>query len=129
MYFVGYFLFGLGTGLIGLFPNVLSTLALSAAFGVMSSTLYTVPFNLIAEYHRKEEIEKANGGKALNEGRGKGIDCAALTAMVQLAQILVGAGVGALVNLAGTVTVVMVASSAISLFGCCFVGFFVQYDP
>ncbi|XP_038646541.1 membrane-associated transporter protein [Scyliorhinus canicula] len=129
MYFVGYFLFGLGTGLIGLFPNVLSTLALCAAFGAMSSTLYTVPFNLIAEYHRKEEIEKAKGGKALNEGRGKGIDCAALSAMVQLAQILVGAGVGALVNLAGTVTVVMVASSAISLFGCCFVGFFVQYGP
>ncbi|XP_078081316.1 membrane-associated transporter protein [Mustelus asterias] len=129
MYFVGYFLFGLGTGLIALFPNVLSTLILCTAFGVMSSTLYTVPFNLIAEYHRKEEIEKANGGKASNEGRGKGIDCAALTAMVQLAQILVGAGIGALVNLAGTVKVVVVASSAISLLGCCFVGLFVQCDP
>ncbi|XP_078407855.1 membrane-associated transporter protein [Cetorhinus maximus] len=129
MYFVGYFLFGLGTGLIGLFPNVLSTLVLCTAFGVMSSTLYTVPFNLIAEYHRKEEIEKANGGTTSSEGRGRGIDCAALTAMVQLAQILVGAGVGALVNLAGTVKVVVVTSSAISLFGCCFVGLFVQCDP
>ncbi|NXW11451.1 S45A2 protein, partial [Fregetta grallaria] len=55
LYFIGYLLFGLGTGLIGLFPNVYSTLALCSLFGVMSSTLYTVPFHLIAEYHRKEE--------------------------------------------------------------------------
>ncbi|XP_060685160.1 membrane-associated transporter protein [Hemiscyllium ocellatum] len=127
MYFVGYFLFGLGTGLIGLFPNVLSTLLLCTSFGVMSSTLYTVPFNLMAEYHRKEKIERTNSGTPLNESRGKGIDCAALSAMVQLAQILVGVGVGALVNLAGTVKVVVITSSAISLFGCCFVGLFVQY--
>lgn len=53
---MGYLLFGLGTGLIGLFPNVYSTLALCSLFGVMSSTLYTVPFHLIAEYHREEEV-------------------------------------------------------------------------
>ncbi|NXH18909.1 S45A2 protein, partial [Bucco capensis] len=55
LYFIGYLLFGLGTGLIGLFPYVHSTLALCSLFGVMSSTLYTVPFHLIAEYHREEE--------------------------------------------------------------------------
>lgn len=55
---MGYLLFGLGTGLIGLFPNVYSTLVLCASFGVMSSTLYTVPFNLIAEYHREEQREE-----------------------------------------------------------------------
>ncbi|XP_067846885.1 membrane-associated transporter protein [Heptranchias perlo] len=127
LYFVGYFLFGLGTGLIGLFPNVTSTLVLCTAFGVMSSTLYTVPYNLITEYHRKEKMQRAKDGKASDESRGKGSDCAALTAMVQLAQILVGAGVGALVNLAGTVQVVVITSSAISLIGCCFVSLFIQY--
>ncbi|XP_069779168.1 membrane-associated transporter protein [Narcine bancroftii] len=127
LYFLGYFLFGLGTGLIGLFPNVLSILLLCSIFGVMSSTLYTIPFNLIAEYHRKEKLERANDGTALNENRGKGIDCAALTTMVQLAQIIVGAGVGALVNLAGTVKVVVITSSAISFLGCCFVAIFVHY--
>ncbi|XP_075040695.1 membrane-associated transporter protein isoform X2 [Mixophyes fleayi] len=55
LYFVGYLLFGIGTGFIGLFPNVYSTLVLCSLFGVMSSTLYTVPFNLISEYHREEE--------------------------------------------------------------------------
>lgn len=58
LYFMGYLLFGLGTGFISLFPNVYSALALCASFGVMSSTLYTVPFNLIAEYHREEQEEQ-----------------------------------------------------------------------
>lgn len=59
---MGYLLFGLGTGFIGLFPNVYSTLVLCSMFGVMSSTLYTVPFNLIAEYHREEEKEVGDKG-------------------------------------------------------------------
>lgn len=58
---MGYLLFGLGTGFIGLFPSVYSTLALCASFGVMSSTLYTVPFNLLAEYHREEQEEQVCG--------------------------------------------------------------------
>lgn len=56
LYFVGYFMFGLGTSLIGLFPNVIATLTLCSVFGVMSSTLYTMPYNLISEYHREEEV-------------------------------------------------------------------------
>lgn len=71
LYFMGYLLFGLGTGFIGLFPSVYSTLVLCSMFGVMSSTLYTVPFNLIAEYHREEEKEVGDNGN-LPEGWGEG---------------------------------------------------------
>ncbi|XP_048658880.1 membrane-associated transporter protein isoform X2 [Marmota marmota marmota] len=128
LYFMGYLLFGLGTGFIGLFPNVYSTLVLCALFGVMSSTLYTVPFNLIAEYHREEEKEmQAPGAGPDSNGRGKGVDCAALTCMVQLAQILVGGGLGFLVNTAGSVIVVVITASAVALIGCCFVALFVRY--
>ncbi|XP_028623526.1 membrane-associated transporter protein [Grammomys surdaster] len=129
LYFMGYLLFGLGTGFIGLFPNVYSTLVLCSMFGVMSSTLYTVPFNLIAEYHREEEREKQQEepGGPDNHGRGKGVDCAALTCMVQLAQILVGGGLGFLVNMAGSVVVVVITASAVALIGCCFVALFVRY--
>lgn len=58
LYFMGYFVFGMGTSLIGLFPNIIATLILCSVFGVMSSTLYTIPFNLIAEYQREEEVLK-----------------------------------------------------------------------
>ncbi|XP_029108463.1 membrane-associated transporter protein isoform X2 [Scleropages formosus] len=128
LYFTGYFVFGLGTSLIGLFPNIVSTLTLCAVFGVMSSTLYTVPFNLISEYHREEEEEKlkpeSESGK--QEGRGTGTDCAALTCMVQLAQIIVGAGLGALVNMVGSVIVVVLSASTVSLVGCLFIVFFIR---
>ncbi|XP_008833649.1 membrane-associated transporter protein [Nannospalax galili] len=130
LYFTGYLLFGLGTGFIGLFPNVYSTLVLCALFGVMSSTLYTVPFNLIAEYHREEEMKRqqeAPGGEPNGSGRGKGVDCAALTCMVQLAQILVGGGLGFLVNTTGSVVVVVITASVVALIGCCFVALFVRY--
>ncbi|XP_027724939.1 membrane-associated transporter protein isoform X3 [Vombatus ursinus] len=129
LYIMGYLLFGLGTGFIGLFPNVYSTLVLCALFGVMSSTLYTVPFQLIAEYHQEEEQarQQQDTGMASSGGRGKGIDCAALTCMVQLAQILVGVGLGFLVISAGSVIVVVIAASAVALFGCCFTALFVRY--
>lgn len=125
LYFLGYFMFGLGTGLIGLFPNIVATLTLCSVFGVMSSTLYTIPFNLISEYHKAEEEQRKLGGdeRAL-ESRGTGMDCAALTCMVQLAQVIVGAGLGALVNLAGSVIVVVLSASAVSLIGCLFIAVF-----
>ncbi|KFW08647.1 PREDICTED: membrane-associated transporter protein [Fulmarus glacialis] len=127
LYFIGYLLFGLGTGLIGLFPNVYSTLALCSLFGVMSSTLYTVPFHLIAEYHREEESLKLQDGEQAGErGRGKGIDCAALTCMVQLAQIILGVGLGLLVSVAGS-AVTVISASMVALIGCCFVAFCVRY--
>ncbi|XP_064799832.1 membrane-associated transporter protein isoform X1 [Oncorhynchus masou masou] len=128
LYFVGYFVFGLGTSLIGLFPNIITTLILCSVFGVMSSTLYTIPFNLISEYHREEEVQRKMGkGNPAGQDRGTGVDCAALTCMVQLAQIIVGAGLGALVNMAGSVIVVVLSASTMSLIGCLFIAFFIRY--
>uniref|UniRef100_A0A3P9N584 Solute carrier family 45 member 2 n=1 Tax=Poecilia reticulata TaxID=8081 RepID=A0A3P9N584_POERE len=126
LYFMGYFVFGMGTSLIGLFPDVIATLILCSVFGVMSSTLYTIPFNLIAEYQREEEEQpKLQGGN--KSPRGTGMDCAALTCMVQLAQIIVGAGLGGLVIAAGSVIVVVLSASAMSLIGCIFIALFIRY--
>ncbi|XP_076139271.1 membrane-associated transporter protein [Alosa pseudoharengus] len=128
LYFVGYFMFGLGTSLIGLFPNVIATLTLCSVFGVMSSTLYTMPFNLISEYHKEEEEQRKLGTvDPSRRGCGTGVDCAALTCMVQLAQIIVGAGLGALVNLAGSVIVVVLSASTVSLMGCLFIALFIRH--
>ncbi|KAM6901105.1 membrane-associated transporter protein [Lycodopsis pacificus] len=125
LYFVGYFVFGMGTSLIGLFPNTIATLILCTVFGVMSSTLYTIPFNLIAEYQRQEEEQLKMRGSIVSQ-RGSGVDCAALTCMVQLAQIIVGAGLGALVNMAGSVIVVVLSASTVSLFGCIFIALYIR---
>lgn len=58
--------------------------------------------------------------------RGKGIDCAALTCMVQLAQIILGVGLGLLVSIAGS-AVTVISASTVALIGCCFVAFCVRY--
>ena len=71
--------------------------------------------------------QRALGGGPDDSGRGQGLDCAALTCMVQLAQILVGGGLGLLVNTAGSVVVVVITASAVALIGCCFVALFVRY--
>lgn len=47
--------------------------------------------------------------------------------MVQLAQIIVGAGLGALVNMAGSVIVVVLSASTVSLLGCIFIAVFIRY--
>ncbi|XP_064164672.1 membrane-associated transporter protein [Anguilla rostrata] len=127
LYFVGYFVFGLGTSLIGLFPNIIATLTLCSVFGVMSSTLYTIPFNLISEYHKEEEALRKMREEEGGSGRGTGVDCAALTCMVQLAQIIVGAGLGALVNMVGSVIVVVLSASTVALMGCLFIALFIRH--
>ena len=71
--------------------------------------------------------QQARGGGPDSSARGQGVDCATLTCVVQLAQILVGGGLGLLVNTAGSVVVVVITASAVALIGCCFVALFVRY--
>lgn len=71
-----------------------------------------------------QEFMKLGGSNGSQ--RGTGVDCAALTCMVQLAQIIVGAGLGALVNMAGSVVVVVLSASTVSLLGCIFIALFIR---
>ncbi|XP_067106359.1 LOW QUALITY PROTEIN: membrane-associated transporter protein [Osmerus mordax] len=72
-------------------------------------------------------MQRKLGSGESGPGRGTGVDCAALTCMVQLAQILVGAGLGALVNMAGSVVVVVISASTMSLLGCLFIAIFIRH--
>lgn len=74
----------------------------------------------------QEKRKQSGKGESL-QSRGTGMDCAALTCMVQLAQIIVGAGLGALVNMAGSVIVVVLSASTVSLFGCLFITVFIKH--
>uniref|UniRef100_H0YUN5 Solute carrier family 45 member 2 n=1 Tax=Taeniopygia guttata TaxID=59729 RepID=H0YUN5_TAEGU len=128
LYFIGYLLFGLGTGLIGLFPNVYSTLALCSLFGVMSSTLYTVPFHLIAEYHREEESLKLQEGET---SRGAGAReghrlCCPDLAWSSWPRSFSAWAWGSLVSVAGS-AVTVISASTVALVGCCFVAFCIRY--
>ena len=59
--------------------------------------------------------------------RGVGIDCALVTCMIQLAQMVTGLGIGALVNLTGTVTVTVIVASIIGCIGAIWAALLVKY--
>lgn len=83
---------------------------------------------LIDDLHSVLQEKRKQSGKDTSlQSRGTGMDCAALTCMVQLAQIIVGAGLGALVNMAGSVVVVVLSASTMSLVGCLFIIVFIKY--
>lgn len=85
---------------------------------------------LIDDFHSSLQEKRKQGEKDESlQTRGTGMDCAALTCMVQLAQIIVGAGLGALVNMAGSVVVVVLSASTMSLVGCLFISVFIKYVP
>ncbi|CAK8676989.1 unnamed protein product [Clavelina lepadiformis] len=120
IYVMGYCLFGTSSCIIALSPNILTVLVFSAFMGIMSATLYTIPYLLVAQYHEKYKSE------ALEE-RGIGTDCALITCMIQLAQIITGLVVGTFVSLLKSVTVTMTASSLTAFAGAAWGVFCVHY--
>ena len=56
MYVAGYITFSLGAGFIALFPSTTAILVLSSVIGVMSATLYTIPYMLVAQYHEGYKV-------------------------------------------------------------------------
>ena len=73
-----------------------------------------------------QSLKLQDGEQAGEHKQGKDIDCAALTFMVQLAQIILGMGLRLLVSVAGS-AVTVISVSTVALIGCCFVAFCVQY--
>ncbi|XP_039257210.2 membrane-associated transporter protein-like [Styela clava] len=122
IYMLGYFAFAVGALGMAIYPNVYCVLILSSLIGVMSATLYTLPYFLVAQYH--EGYKKFKGTA---QERGVGTDCALVTCMIQLAQIIVGLGIGALVVWLDTVTVTVVAGSISGFMGTLWVTWWVTY--
>lgn len=91
-----------------------------------SCVLLTLPrsWGLFCACLQSQKLQE--GEQAGEHGRGKGIDCAALTCMVQLAQIILGVGLGLLVSVAGS-AVTIISASTVALAGCCFVAFCIRY--
>lgn len=86
----------------------------------------TVSFHRVLFCASLQSLKLQDGEQAGEQERGKGIDCAALTCMVQLAQIILGVGLGLLVSVAGS-AVTVISASTVALIGCCFVAFCVRY--
>ncbi|CAG9818045.1 unnamed protein product [Phaedon cochleariae] len=87
--------------------------------GVMYSTLFTMPYLIVAHYHARGTFETTSEGeeKISTQLRGLGTDVAIVSSMVFLAQFILSLCMGTIVSVTGTTTAVVSVASTLAFFG------------
>ncbi|XP_067098039.1 proton-associated sugar transporter A isoform X1 [Osmerus mordax] len=125
LYFFAYLAFGLGTGLATLSTNLYVVLSLCVTYGVLFSSLCTLPYSLLCDYYQNPEF---CGSSEEGTRRGMGVDISLLSCQYFLAQILVSVAMGPLTSLVGGAQGVMYFSSVMSFVGCLYSSLCVVYQ-
>lgn len=71
LYFFAYLAFGLGTGLTTLSTNIYVVLSLCITYGVLFSSLCTLPYSLLCEYYQSPQVSvcKCHSDETLDRER------------------------------------------------------------
>ncbi|XP_005994269.1 proton-associated sugar transporter A [Latimeria chalumnae] len=125
LYFIAYLAFGLGTGLATLSRNTYFILSLCISYGILFSSLCTLPYSLLCEYYQSKQFV---GSGAEGTKRGMGVDLSLLSCQYFLAQIIVSVVMGPLTSVVGSASGVMYFSSLMSFIGCLYSSLFVIYE-
>ncbi|KAK3512800.1 hypothetical protein QTP70_025345, partial [Hemibagrus guttatus] len=125
LYFFAYLAFGLGTGLATLSTNLYVVLSLCVTYGVLFSSLCTLPYSLLCEYYQSPQF---CGSTEDGTRRGMGVDISLLSCQYFLAQILVSVAMGPLTSLVGGAQGVMYFASLMSFVGCLYSSLCVVYQ-
>ncbi|XP_036415521.1 proton-associated sugar transporter A isoform X1 [Colossoma macropomum] len=125
LYFFAYLAFGLGTGLATLSTNLYVVLSLCVTYGVLFSSLCTLPYSLLCEYYQSPQF---CGSSEDGTRRGMGVDISLLSCQYFLAQILVSVAMGPLTSLVGGAQGVMYFASLMSFVGCLYSSLCVVYQ-
>ncbi|KAM8787917.1 proton-associated sugar transporter A isoform 1-T1 [Rhynchonycteris naso] len=125
LYFVAYLAFGLGTGLATLSRNLYVVLSLCITYGILFSTLCTLPYSLLCDYYHSKKFA---GSSTDGTRRGMGVDISLLSCQYFLAQILVSLVLGPLTSAVGSASGVMYFSSLVAFLGCLYSSLCVVYE-
>lgn len=125
LYFIAYLSFGLGTGLATLSRNLYVVLSLCTTYGILFSTLCTLPYSLLCDYYQSKKFA---GSSADGTRRGMGVDISLLSCQYFLAQILVSLVLGPLTSAVGSANGVMYFASLVSFLGCLYSSLCVTYE-
>uniref|UniRef100_A0A146LVX5 Membrane-associated transporter protein n=1 Tax=Lygus hesperus TaxID=30085 RepID=A0A146LVX5_LYGHE len=106
-------LYGFGMLTMALMNNKFGVIVFSLNAGMMYSTLFTMPYLILANYHSRNMFQ-VEGEE--NFRRGLGTDVAVVSSMVFVAQFTLSLCLGSLVSLASTTSIVVYVSS---FFGFC----------
>ncbi|XP_037828373.1 proton-associated sugar transporter A [Lucilia sericata] len=119
VYVGGLLFYCTGMCLMALTRAKASVIIFSWAAGVMYSTLFTMPYLLVAHYHSMGTFELDVDGTAKlgSSVRGLGTDVAIVSSMVFLAQFILSICMGTIVSVSGTTTAVVSTASFLSFCG------------
>ncbi|XP_077297213.1 loss of visual transmission [Arctopsyche grandis] len=119
MYIGGLLTYSLGMMLMALTKHKAGVIFFSWTAGVMYSTLFTMPYLLVAHYHARGVFEVTSEGEAKFDSqlRGLGTDVAIVSSMVFLAQFMLSMCMGSIVSYSGTTTAVVSVASCLAFLG------------
>ncbi|XP_018575326.1 proton-associated sugar transporter A [Anoplophora glabripennis] len=119
VYVGGLLTYTVGMCLMAITKSQFGVIFFSGTAGVMYSTLFTMPYLIIAHYHTTGTFDVSKDGIPItsNQIRGLGTDVAIISSMVFLAQFLLSICMGSIVSAVGTTTVVVSVASILSLLG------------
>uniref|UniRef100_A0A182PV64 Major facilitator superfamily associated domain-containing protein n=1 Tax=Anopheles epiroticus TaxID=199890 RepID=A0A182PV64_9DIPT len=120
VYVGGLLFYCLGMSLMALSKHRVGVIVFSWTAGVMYSTLFTMPYLLVAHYHSEGVFEVNECGVAKQSTgaiRGLGTDVAIVSSMVFLAQFVLSICMGSIVAWTGTTTAVVTIAAMLSFCG------------
>lgn len=119
VYICGLLFYSSGMLLMAIVKHPVGVIIFSWTAGVMYSTLFTMPYLLVAHYHASSTFEVSAEGEAIQSGgvRGLGTDVAIVSSMVFLAQFFLSCCLGTIVSLSGTTTAVVCVASTLAACG------------
>ncbi|XP_043193395.1 proton-associated sugar transporter A-like isoform X1 [Amphibalanus amphitrite] len=120
VYVGGQLVYALGMVFMASLRHRVAVIVFSTCAGVMYSTLFTMPYLLVAHYHVSGSFAASpSGSEAVQtqQVRGLGTDVAIVSSMVFLAQFVLSLCVGSIVTAAGTTTMVVVLAAVLSTCG------------
>ncbi|ERL87048.1 proton-associated sugar transporter A isoform X1 [Dendroctonus ponderosae] len=119
VYVGGLLTYSTGMLLMALTKNKIGVILFSGTAGVMYSTLFTMPYLIIAHYHARGvfEVNQEGESQISSQIRGLGTDVAIVSSMVFLAQFVLSICMGTIVNLSGTTTAVVGVATVLAFFG------------
>ncbi|KAG5666200.1 hypothetical protein PVAND_017617 [Polypedilum vanderplanki] len=119
VYIGGLLFYSASMTLMALTKHKIGVIVFSWGAGVMYSTLFTMPYLLIAHYHAQGifELSETGESKYSGERRGIGTDVAIVSSMVFLAQFLLSCFMGQIVSLSETTTAVCSTAAFLAFCG------------
>ncbi|KAK9880972.1 hypothetical protein WA026_014323 [Henosepilachna vigintioctopunctata] len=119
VYVIGLLIYSTGMFLMAITKHKIGVIIFSWTAGVLYSTLFTMPFLLVAHYHSKGVFETNSEGeeKVIGHVRGLGTDLAIVSSMVFLAQFILSLTMGTIVSITKTTTAVVSVASFLAFCG------------